>query len=109
MSEAVLKDARHTIPVTRSAGRIAITLGVIVGAFVLAHLIPGGSDYPANLVIPFAEWISAFMNWVKSTFTWLTRGVGHTISVFSWDHILVRGLAPPEGFVPPVGYAPPVA
>jgi endonuclease/exonuclease/phosphatase family metal-dependent hydrolase len=23
---------------------------------------------------------------------WLTRGIGHTISRFSWDHVLVRGL-----------------
>jgi endonuclease/exonuclease/phosphatase family metal-dependent hydrolase len=25
-------------------------------------------------------------------FTWLTRRVGHTISVFSWDHVFARGL-----------------
>jgi endonuclease/exonuclease/phosphatase family metal-dependent hydrolase len=27
-------------------------------------------------------------------FLWLTRGVGHTISRFSWDHLLSRGLRP---------------
>jgi endonuclease/exonuclease/phosphatase family metal-dependent hydrolase len=29
---------------------------------------------------------------VPGGLTWLTRDVGHTISHFSWDHILVRGL-----------------
>jgi len=25
---------------------------------------------------------------------WLTRDIGHTISRFSWDHVLARGLRP---------------
>jgi endonuclease/exonuclease/phosphatase family metal-dependent hydrolase len=29
----------------------------------------------------------------RAGYTWLTERVGHTISVFSWDHIFVRGLA----------------
>jgi endonuclease/exonuclease/phosphatase family metal-dependent hydrolase len=31
---------------------------------------------------------------VPGGYTWPTRGVGRTISRFSWDHILVRGLRP---------------
>jgi endonuclease/exonuclease/phosphatase family metal-dependent hydrolase len=31
---------------------------------------------------------------VPAGFDWLTRNVGHTISRFSWDHVLVRGLVP---------------
>lgn len=81
MSEAVLSDARHALPSAHPAGRIAMTLGVIVAAFALAYVIPGGSDYPDHLVIPFAEWISGFMNWVKSNFTWLTRSLVAVINV----------------------------
>ena len=28
----------------------------------------------------------------RAGFLWLTRDVGHTISRFSWDHLLARGL-----------------
>jgi endonuclease/exonuclease/phosphatase family metal-dependent hydrolase len=31
----------------------------------------------------------------KRGYTWLTRRIGPTVSWFSWDHIFVRGLAPP--------------
>jgi endonuclease/exonuclease/phosphatase family metal-dependent hydrolase len=30
-------------------------------------------------------------------FLWVTRDVGHTISHFSWDHVLARGFRPSEG------------
>ena len=30
----------------------------------------------------------------RSGYTWTTRWVGPTVSLFSWDHIFVRGLAP---------------
>jgi len=81
VSEAVLNDTRHALPSGYSAGRIAITLGVLVGAFALAYLIPGAADYPPHLVIPFADWISAFMNWVKVNFTWFTRSLVAVINV----------------------------
>ncbi len=81
MSEAVLSDTRHTLTTAHPASRVAITLGFIIGAFALAYLIPGGAEYPSHLVIPFADWISAFMNWVKSNFTWLTRGLVAIVNV----------------------------
>jgi len=29
---------------------------------------------------------------VRAGFDWATRGIGRTISFFSWDHVFVRGL-----------------
>ena len=34
---------------------------------------PGPSNYPDGAIIPFADWISAVMAWLKTNFTWLTR------------------------------------
>jgi endonuclease/exonuclease/phosphatase family metal-dependent hydrolase len=31
-------------------------------------------------------------SFVRSGFDWATRGIGRTISLFSWDHVFVRGL-----------------
>ena len=84
VSEAILSDRRHA-PINPSCiphGRIAIGLGVVVGAFVLG--LPHSRWLPTirrHLVIPFAEWISAFMNWLKVTFTWLTRSLVAVVNV----------------------------
>ena len=71
----------------------------IVSAIVLAvvaFLIPGAADYPAGLVIPFADWISAFMNWFKVTFTWLTRGLVAIINVPLQITAIAPGTAIPD-------------
>jgi glycine betaine/proline transport system permease protein len=81
VSEAVLTSRRHDFAGARPGGRVIVTLAVIIGAFVIAFLIPGAADYPAHLIIPFADWISAFMNWLKVTFTWLTRGLVAIVNV----------------------------
>jgi glycine betaine/proline transport system permease protein len=57
---------------------------VFVGTYLLYRLsqgIPWVHDYPAAAVVPFAEWISAFMNWLRANFTWLTRGVSAAVGV----------------------------
>ncbi|MBC8048929.1 MAG: ABC transporter permease subunit [Chitinophagales bacterium] len=37
--------------------------------------IPWLSVYPTDAIVPFAEWVSAFMAWLKTYFSWLTRGI----------------------------------
>ncbi len=44
-------------------------------------LVPWASDYPASHVVPIAEWTSAFMNFLKVNFTWLTRFMTSVLSV----------------------------
>jgi endonuclease/exonuclease/phosphatase family metal-dependent hydrolase len=48
-----------------------------------AHVVVAGDFNNRGIVGPVFE---------RGGFTWLTRRVGHTISVFSWDHFFVRGL-----------------
>lgn len=59
----------------------ALIAGVVAAAFAIAWIVPGGWDYPAAAIIPFAEWISAFMQWLKVTFTWLTRGLADLVNI----------------------------
>jgi glycine betaine/proline transport system permease protein len=62
--------------------RAALTVvAVVVAAFTIAWLVPGGSEYPASSVIPFADWLNAIMRWIKVTFTWATRGLADLINI----------------------------
>jgi len=67
-----------SLPGWRSA---AILLGAVAVAFAIAWIVPGGTDYPSSAVIPFAEWIGAVMQWLKVTFTWLTRGLADIVNI----------------------------
>lgn len=67
-----------TLPGWRKA---VILLVAVIVAFGAAWIIPGGSDYPSSAIIPFAEWISAVMQWLKVTFTWLTRGLADIVNI----------------------------
>jgi glycine betaine/proline transport system permease protein len=76
------------IPRTRAAaGPSSWTLAwiaVFVGTYLLYRLsqgVPWLHDYPAAAVVPFADWISAFMNWLRANFTWLTRGISAAVGV----------------------------
>ena len=81
MTDVVLEHKERqlsSVPGWRAA--LILLLAVIV-AFAIAWIVPGGSDYPASAVIPFAEWISIAMLWIKSTFTWATRGLADIINI----------------------------
>ena len=58
-----------------------MVVAVVVAAFAIAWLVPGGSEYPASGVIPFADWLNAIMRWIKVTFTWATRGLADLINI----------------------------
>lgn len=38
-------------------------------------------EYPAEMVVPFAEWVTAAMKWIKTHLTWFTRGVSAAVAV----------------------------
>jgi glycine betaine/proline transport system permease protein len=59
-----------------------------LGALVLAGLLylfpsiaPWAVDYPKEWLIPLNAWIGAVMGWIKTNFTWLTRGFSAVIAV----------------------------
>ena len=39
------------------------------------------AEYPDGLIVPFREWIAAIMAWIKTNFTWATRGIAAAIDV----------------------------
>ena len=39
------------------------------------------AKYPDSLVIPFKDWVGAFMAWLKTNFTWATRSLAAVIDV----------------------------
>ena len=81
-----MTDAVLTHDATRLSAlpgwRVAVLFaGLVAAAFAISWIVPGAWDYPAQAVIPFAEWISAIMLWLKATFTWLTRGLADLINI----------------------------
>ncbi len=42
---------------------------------------PWAVDYPASAIVPIADWISAFMAWLRDNFTWLTRGISDLFAI----------------------------
>ncbi|WP_119387979.1 ABC transporter permease [Taklimakanibacter lacteus] len=78
----VALDHRETGARALPGWRIAaIVIAAIAVAFAIAWIVPGGEDYPSAAIIPFAEWIGAIMQWIKVTFTWLTRGLADIINI----------------------------
>jgi glycine betaine/proline transport system permease protein len=43
--------------------------------------LPWASSYPDGAILPIADWIAAFMAWLKRNFTWLTRGVADLLNL----------------------------
>ncbi len=59
------------------AGMIAITAVILLFPDALSAL----AKYPDGLVVPFKDWVGAFMAWLKANFTWLTRSLAAAIDV----------------------------
>ena len=49
--------------------------------YMLPDIAPWAVKYPSDAVIPIADWISAFMAWLKTNFTWLTRSITDVFNV----------------------------
>ncbi|CAN5402170.1 ABC transporter permease subunit [soil metagenome] len=80
MSDLAIQTPRSAVYPQRHLNGAAL-LAVIAGGLLLAWALPGAWDYPAQAVIPFADWISAFMRWLRETFLWLTRGITATLNI----------------------------
>jgi glycine betaine/proline transport system permease protein len=49
-------------------------------------VLPDAVHYPQTAVVPLADWVSAFMKWLKNNFTWLTRGITDILSIpLNWS------------------------
>ena len=71
----------------------AAALGAVLAMFLMRGSFPWAVDYPAAAVIPFAEWVSAVMTWLKLNLSWLTRSITAVLGVpldFALD-LLAKG------------------
>lgn len=59
----------------------ALALAAVLVVFLLQERLPWAVDYPADAVVPVADWVSALMRWIKSNLSWLTRSITAVLSV----------------------------
>ena len=62
-------------PVQRWLAIWALSLAAVLIVFLLRDSLPWAVNYPAEAVVPVADWVSALMRWIKSNFSWLTRSI----------------------------------
>ncbi|MBZ9704556.1 MULTISPECIES: ABC transporter permease [unclassified Mesorhizobium] len=59
----------------------AAALGVVLVVFLLQDSLPWAVNYPAEAIVPVADWISALMRWIKINLSWLTRSITAVLGV----------------------------
>lgn len=59
----------------------ALALAAVLVVFLLQDRLPWAVNYPAEAVVPVADWVSALMRWIKSNFSWLTRSITAVLGV----------------------------
>ena len=59
------------------AGMIVATAVILLFPDTLSAL----AKYPDGLIIPFKDWVGAFMAWLKTNFTWATRSLAAAVDV----------------------------
>lgn len=59
----------------------ALALTAVLVVFLLQDRLPWAVNYPAEAVVPVADWVSALMRWIKSHLSWLTRSITAVLGV----------------------------
>jgi glycine betaine/proline transport system permease protein len=59
----------------------ALALGAVLLLFLFRGTLPAAVQYPADLVIPVADWVTAVMVWLKTNVSWLTRFITAVLNV----------------------------
>ena len=58
-----------------------LALAAVLVVFLLQDSVPWAVNYPADAVVPVADWVSALMNWIKQNLSWLTRSITAVLGV----------------------------
>ncbi len=68
-------------------------IAIVALLYMVPSIAPWAVKYPDSAVVPVSSWISAFMAWLKTNFTWLTRGVTDIFNVpLQWAmQLLAKG------------------
>ncbi len=71
----------------------AAAIAIVAILYLVPSVAPWAVKYPMSAVIPVADWISVLMAWLKTNFTWLTRGITDIFNVpLQWAiNILAKG------------------
>ncbi|MCA0058287.1 MULTISPECIES: ABC transporter permease subunit [unclassified Mesorhizobium] len=59
----------------------AAALAVVLVVFLLQDSLPWAVNYPAEGIVPVADWVSALMRWIKINLSWLTRSITAVLGV----------------------------
>src|SRR5690606_31111039 len=59
----------------------AIALAIVLLVFLARGFLPWAVNYPADAVVPVADWIGAIMKWLKINLSWLTRSITAILGV----------------------------
>ena len=59
----------------------ALALAAVLTVFLLQDRLPWAVNYPADAVVPVADWVSEVMRWIKSNLSWLTRSITAVLGV----------------------------
>ncbi|MBZ9808981.1 MULTISPECIES: ABC transporter permease [unclassified Mesorhizobium] len=59
----------------------AAALAVVLVVFLLQDSFPWAVNYPAEAIVPVADWVSALMRWIKINLSWLTRSITAVLGV----------------------------
>ncbi|WP_404926818.1 ABC transporter permease [Mesorhizobium sp. ORM16] len=59
----------------------AAALAVVLVVFLLQDSLPWAVNYPAEAIVPVADWVSALMRWIKINLSWLTRSTTAVLGV----------------------------
>lgn len=81
MTIAAESQARRTMPVQKWPVIWACALAVVLAVFLMRGSMSFAVNYPADAVVPVADWISAIMRWVKVNMSWLTRSITAVLGV----------------------------
>lgn len=81
MTIAAESQARRTMPVQKWPVVWACALAVVLAVFLMRGSLSFAVNYPADAVVPVADWISAIMRWVKVNMSWLTRSITAVLGV----------------------------
>lgn len=58
-----------------------LALAAVLVVFLLQDSLPWAVNYPAEAIVPVADWVSALMRWIKLNLSWLTRSVTAVLGV----------------------------
>ncbi len=71
----------------------AAAIVAVAVLYLAPGLAPWAVDYPASWIIPISEAIAAIMGWLKTNFSWFTRGLSDILAIpLNWAfNLLAKG------------------